>query len=112
MVERCAAKTLDSGNHMLYITGFQAGGGVGMLAMYSGPDTGGAKVFIRSGVSWVANAPTPKYYDGCDPLAVGLDLSQFTMCVFRSDDGLSATPVIGEADTGLNRCAPPQLLNP
>lgn len=49
MVERCGSRDLTSGSHVVYIEGFQAGGGVGMVARYSGPDTGGAKVLMKSG---------------------------------------------------------------
>ena len=48
MVEKCADKDLASGSHVVYIEGFQAGGGVGMVATYSGPDTGFRKILIRS----------------------------------------------------------------
>jgi hypothetical protein len=48
MVQRCADRDMFSGSHAIYIDGFQAGGGVGMVAMYSGPDTGHRLVLMRS----------------------------------------------------------------
>ena len=41
MVKKCGTKTLAAGDHVVYVEGFQAGGGVGMTVRYSGPDTGG-----------------------------------------------------------------------
>ena len=49
MVERCGTSILSASKHVLYIAGFQAGGGVGMELRYSGPDTGGSKVFVLPG---------------------------------------------------------------
>lgn len=49
MVERCGSRDLTSGSHVVYIEGFQAGGGVGMVATYSGPDTGDDKMLMKSG---------------------------------------------------------------
>ena len=93
MVEKCGTKDLSSGAHIVYIQGFQAGGGVGMVATYSGPDTGGEKKLMRSG----AGRRRRRYFDQCDPTASG-DSSQFTICMFRSRVGLSRTPKIGKAD--------------
>ncbi len=50
MIERCGTLILSASMHVLYISGFQAGGGVGMELRYSGPDTGGSKVFVMPGV--------------------------------------------------------------
>mmetsp|Transcript_60010 Transcript_60010/g.125532 ORF Transcript_60010/g.125532 Transcript_60010/m.125532 type:complete len:163 (-) Transcript_60010:118-606(-) len=50
MIERCGTLILSSNTHVLYIAGFQAGGGVGMELRYSGPDTGGSKAFVLPGV--------------------------------------------------------------
>jgi hypothetical protein len=95
MVERCADKDLASGSHVVYIEGFQAGGGVGMVATYSGPDTGGEKVLMRSGkVLKIGN-----YYSQCDPSAQE-DPSKFTVCIFRSSVGLGSIPKIAMADSG------------
>ena len=95
MVEKCADKDLASGSHVVYIEGFQAGGGVGMVATYSGPDTGGEKVLMRSGKVMTSS----RYYAQCDPWAQQ-DPSQFTVCMFRSSVGLSSIPKISMADTG------------
>ena len=102
MVERCATISLTAGLHKVYITGFQAGGGVGMEATYSGPDTGGNRIFMRSGTIPSATVTTPKYYPKCDPTA-GMPEAGFTVCMFRSEVWLSQTPDLGNADTGLNR---------
>ena len=95
MVERCADKDLASGTHVVYIEGFQAGGGVGMVATYSGPDTGGEKVLMRSGKVMT----TSRYYSQCDP-STQEDPSQFTVCIFRSSVGLGSIPKIAMADSG------------
>ncbi len=95
MVEKCADKELASGSHVVYIEGFQAGGGVGMVATYSGPDTGGEKVLMRSGKVM----KTSRYFEQCDP-SVQQDPSQFTVCMFRSSVGLGSIPKIWTADTG------------
>jgi len=50
MIERCSTLILSASTHVLYIAGFQAGGGVGMELRYSGPDTGGSKAFVLPGV--------------------------------------------------------------
>ena len=99
MVEKCAAMELSAGNHVVYVEGFQAGGGVGMEALYSGPDTNGKKVYIRSG------SPTKpgQYYGDCDPTQQLKDPLSFTICVFRSSVGMSTIPAIGQANTGFNR---------
>lgn len=46
--EVCGIKDMTKGMHDVETTGFQHGGGVTMIAQYSGPDTGGHKVFIPS----------------------------------------------------------------
>ena len=51
MVEKCGTTSVTAGDHVVYVEGFQAGGGVGMAVRYSGPDTGGRKVLMRSGAS-------------------------------------------------------------
>ncbi len=51
MVEKCGGIDLTSGPHVVYIEGFQAGGGVGMVATFTGPDTGGKKKLMKSGNS-------------------------------------------------------------
>jgi len=100
MVERCSVTTLLAGPHVVYLEGFQGGGGVGMELTYTGPDTGGTKVFMRSGIR--SNIPPSLYFSKCTPSAEG-DQSKFTMCTFRSEVGLSSIPSIGQADTGNNR---------
>ena len=100
MVEKCSVRTLLPGPHIVYLEGFQAGGGVGMELTYTGPDTGGSKVFMKSGVR---SSTTPsQYYSKCTPSADGVQ-SKFNMCIFRSEVGLSTIPSIGQADTGINR---------
>ena len=98
MVERCGAKDLSAGSHIVYIEGFQAGGGVGMIATYSGPDTGGEKVLIKSGVV----GTNGRYFAECDPSAQS-DPSRFTICMFRSEVGLGSIPRLGDADKGANK---------
>ena len=95
MVKRCGTKTLAPGAHVVYVEGFQAGGGVGMNVRYSGPDTGGKEMLLRSGM--VPSVPG-KYFAQCDPTAAGLDLSSFIVCIFRSDKGLGSIPQLGAAD--------------
>lgn len=54
MLEKCAEIPLESGQHMIYVEGFQNRGGVGMELKYKGPDTivdgGEQKLFVRSGL--------------------------------------------------------------
>ena len=95
MVEKCGAIDLTSGSHVVYIEGFQAGGGVGMVATYAGPDTGGDKVLMRSGTVLKSS----RYYSQCDPSSQQ-DPSQFTICMFRSNTGLGSIPKISRADSG------------
>jgi hypothetical protein len=57
MVERCATRFMTAGLHSVYVTGFQAWGGVGMEIRYSGPDTGGVMTFMR--VSPLPAPPAP-----------------------------------------------------
>jgi hypothetical protein len=101
MVERCAQRDLPAGGQTVYVTGFQAWGGVGMEIKYSGPDTGGQMVFMR------LNGPplqaAGKYYPTCDPTAKMADERQFTMCLFRSEVFLGSMPKLGEADNGRSR---------
>ncbi len=101
MVEKCSKTGLSSGSHVLYITGFQAGGGVGMVATYSGPDTGMSKVLIKSGFA-PSMVVQNRYFGKCDPTAQG-DITKFTICMFRSDVGLVSIPKIGQADSGNSR---------
>ncbi len=54
MVERCATRFMTAGMHSVYVTGFQAWGGVGMEIRYSGPDTGNSMTFMR-----VSPLPSP-----------------------------------------------------
>jgi hypothetical protein len=92
-VERCGTTALTAGTHVIYIEGFQAGGAVFMDAKYVGPDTGEGKVYM------IASKASKRYYSACDPndkTAAG-DTSQFTVCMFQSNVGLSLTPRIGDA---------------
>ena len=91
--EKCGSRTLVEGNHLVYIKGFQAGGGVEMVAKYSGPDTAGRKVFLRSGLRGA-----PKYFESCDPSKES-DMSKFTVCVFKTTKALSTVPCFGSAGT-------------
>ena len=93
MSEKCANMQLSSGAHAIYIEAFQGGGGVGLDAKYSGPDTGYQKVLMNAGKVATNNL----YYQGCNP--TGLEVAaQFTMCIFKNDAGLSSTPAMGTAD--------------
>ena len=96
MVEKCGTTSVTAGDHVVYVEGFQAGGGVGMAVRYSGPDTGGKKVLMRSGSA--PSAPS-RYFAQCDPTAAGLDLSSFVVCIFRSNKGLGSIPSLGSADS-------------
>ena len=94
MVEKCGTKHLATGRHLIYITGFQGRGGVGMQAKYSGPDTGGAKILLTAG------REASLFYPACTPGLAGSGLSgskSFTMCMFSSKTGLDRTPRIGDA---------------
>ena len=103
MVEKCGQTLLKQGSHVIYIEGFQAGGGVGMEAKYSGPDTRGKTLFLRSGiVPNLAAQPRP-YFSQCDPSELGSEAFSFTVCMFRSEVFLSRIPSLREADTGFNR---------
>ncbi len=103
MVERCGSRQLSSGNHVVYLEGFQAGGGVGMELRYAGPDTGGQKAFVRSGALPAMKESSSLYYPKCDP-AAGLDSADgLTLCMFRSVVDLVRIPSFSSADTGRNR---------
>ena len=104
VVEKCGVKQLTSGAHTVYVEGFQAGGGVGMELKYAGPDTGGQRVLMPSGIV-PANAAKGQYFKDCDPsAALGPEEtnSGFKLCMFRSEVDLSRIPEFGEADTGKN----------
>ena len=89
-----------------------------MEAWYSGPDTGGDKVLIRSGnalgsteassihhqlLSSLSITPDSKaYFPLCDP-TVAPDSTMWTVCTFRSEVGLTSIPSIHSADTGIGR---------
>jgi hypothetical protein len=93
MVEKCSTQALTSGPHLIYIDGFQAGGGVVMKATYSGPDTDGSKVLMLSGRS------STRYYADCDPTKDAIQETKFTMCTFKSKSAprdLSHIPRIGD----------------
>jgi hypothetical protein len=90
MVEKCGTRQLSAGDHTVYIEGFQARGGVGMVAKYSGPDTGGTKILLT-----VGRVPSP-FFPSCAPPAAGGGAGSFDLCVFRSERGLDHTPRIGD----------------
>jgi hypothetical protein len=102
MVEKCGKRSLSSGVHVVYVEGFQAGGGVGMEIKYSGPDTQGSKVIMQSGIASSSNVAASRYYHRCNPMnAVASE--EFTVCMFRSEVDLTRLPAFGNADTGKNR---------
>jgi hypothetical protein len=98
-------QTLKEGAHIVYIVGFQAGGGVYMDAKYSGPDTDNNKILMLSGVA------SSRYFSKCTPASLSpaagvppiqadapVEYSPFTICLFKSEvGGLSQTPRIGDA---------------
>ncbi len=98
MVEKCGAIDLTAGPHVVYIEGFQAGGGVGMVATFAGPDTGGDKMLMKSGTV----IKSSRYYAQCDPTSQQ-DPSQFTICMFRSELNLVKTPKFSDAGNGVSR---------
>jgi hypothetical protein len=101
MVEKCGHLQLTAGNHVVYIDGFQAGGGVGMRATYSGPDTGGKVMYMLSGR--LPSSSAGFYYPSCDPSQQSPDSKSFTVCMFRSEMSLGRIPSFGAADLGANR---------
>ncbi len=101
MLEKCGQKQLTAGNHVVYIEGFQAGGGVGMQATYSGPDTGGKMLYMLSGR--LPASSTGVFYPPCDPSQQSSDSKEFTVCMFRSQLSLGRIPSFGAADLGSNR---------
>ncbi len=103
MVERCERRLLTAGDHVVYVTGFQAGGGVGMEIKYSGPDTNNAVIFMRVGQDALAAAPTGRYFPKCDPSSPMADETKFTMCMFRSVNWLGSIPAVKQADQGSGR---------
>jgi hypothetical protein len=103
MVERCDRKYFQPGLHVIYVTGFQAGGGVGMEIRYSGPDTQNNMIFMRVGVDPTAVSSSGKYFEKCNPNSPMTDDSKFSICIFRSEVFLSSFPALRDADTGSNR---------
>jgi hypothetical protein len=76
-----------------------------MEAWFSGPDTAGEKVLIRSGYVFGAAMPSSgsvQYFPECDP-TVATDSTSWTVCTFRSEVGLSRIPEIESAGTGRGR---------
>ena len=98
MQERCKTKTLASGAHPISIDGWQGGGDVGIEATYSGPDTNGKNIYMRVGQALKLDSSPRRYYPKCDPTAQGLDMSRWTICIFRSETNLQTIPSIGNAD--------------
>ena len=93
MQEKCASVTLNAGPHIAYIEGFQAGGGVGMNAKYSGPDTDGAKILMMS------DRVTSRFFPECDPSKDVSKETRFTVCIFKSIEKppqISNIPRIGD----------------
>jgi len=56
MVKQCGTRSFVKGDHLIYIEGFNSGGGTGMIATYSGPDTNGFAL-MKSGVACAPTAP-------------------------------------------------------
>ena len=54
----CSSRKMERGSHDVVVEGFQAGGGVYQTVTYSGPDTGGARLYMRS-VGENAGEPPP-----------------------------------------------------
>jgi hypothetical protein len=90
MVDKCVSRFLSGGPHVVYIEGFQAGGGVGMIARYSGPDTDNERILMMSG------RVSSRYYGTCRPDYLQADSHEFSVCMFKSDSWLSVTPRIGD----------------
>jgi hypothetical protein len=92
MVERCQPKFLSAGSHIIYIEGFQAGGGVGMVVRYSGPDTDNERIPMMSG------RVSSRYDSQCNPTqrSTTPSSSKFTLCMFKSISSLSRIPRIGD----------------
>ena len=71
---------------------------VGMIVRYSGPDTSGKKILMKSG-----SVPlNPRFSSSCVPQLEGSS-QPFTLCVFRSEVAMSQIPLFGDADTGESR---------
>ncbi len=102
MVEKCGSRSLQSGVHVVYVEGFQAGGGVGMEIKYSGPDTLGSKIIMQSGITPSSSVAASRYFHRCNPTNAGSS-DYFTVCMFRSEVDLTRLPEFGKADTGKNR---------
>ena len=80
MEEKCREAELSSGAHIALIEGFQAGGGVGMVATYSGPDTRGRKVLMQSGKALSSRQlPTLSEMKESSAAAVGQSSSKSTL---------------------------------
>lgn len=90
MVEKCQPVVLSAGQHIVYIEGFQAGGGIGMAARYEGPDTDYSRVYLMSG------RVSSRYDSHCDPSANLQRPEKFALCMFKSDSSLSRIPRIGD----------------
>ena len=103
MVERCGSRQLSTGEHLVYLEGFQAGGGVGMELKYAGPDTRGRKVFMRSDALPAMRESSSQYYPKCDPTVGSAGDSGLTLCMFRSVGDLARIPSLASADQGWNR---------
>ena len=102
MVLRCKDVQLAAGPHLIYMEGFNGGGPLGVEMTYSGPDTGGQTAFMLAG-DRSTPPPASAYSRFCDPTAPDQDFSQWTVCAFRSEVGLSGMPNLAEADTGASR---------
>jgi len=79
-VRRCSSRQMTKGDHDVVVEGFQAGGGVYQTITYSGPDTGGARLYMRSAGDSAGEAP---------PLPPP---SKWTLRMYRSRTPLAWTP--------------------
>jgi hypothetical protein len=76
-VRRCATGEMETGTHSVEVEGFHRGGGVYQDVTYSGPDTGGARLYMRSVGNHAGEAPplpppsswTLRMYTSYTPLA-------------------------------------------
>lgn len=92
----CCAIDLTSGNHQIYVTGFEADVNSEVEITYSGPDTYGVRTMIGG----------QPFFLECDPrtqLSPATALSGFIFCVYTSDpissfDG-DCEPTVGIASS-------------
>lgn len=59
-LRRCASRVMDKGSYPVEVEGFQRGGGVYQTVTYRGPDTGNARLLMRSVGDGAGEAPAPR----------------------------------------------------